>query len=81
LAGEQELAAEIGGSKRQIEQQVGRAVEHFCYPNGARGRSREAVEAVRAAGFRTAVTTESGLNHDAVDPFRLLRIGVEPGLR
>jgi peptidoglycan/xylan/chitin deacetylase (PgdA/CDA1 family) len=81
LAGEQELAAEIGGSKRQIEQQVGRAVEHFCYPNGAREDvDRETVEAVRAAGFRTAVTAESGLNHDAVDPFRLLRIGVEPGL-
>ena len=81
LAGERELAVEIGGSKRQIEQQVGRAVEHFCYPNGAREDvGREAVEAVRAAEFRTAVTTESGLNHVAGDPFRLLRIGVEPGL-
>lgn len=81
LAGERELAAEIGGSKRQIEQQLGRAVEHFCYPNGAREDiGREAVEAVRAAGFRTGVTTESGLNHVAGDPFRLLRIGVEPGL-
>ena len=81
LASERELRAEIAGSKQRIEQQVGRAVEHFCYPNGAREDvSPQVVEAVRAAGFRTAVTTESGLNHVAVDPLRLLRIGVEPGL-
>jgi peptidoglycan/xylan/chitin deacetylase (PgdA/CDA1 family) len=81
LAGDRQLAGEIGGSKRQIEQQVGRVVEHFCYPNGAREDvGREAVEAVRAAGFRTAVMTESGLNYIGGDPFRLLRIGVEPGL-
>lgn len=81
LAGERELAFEIEGSKRQIEQQVGRAVQHFCYPNGAREDvSNEVVDAVRTAGFQTAVTTESGLNQVAADPFRLLRIGVEPGL-
>ena len=81
LAGDRELAFEIEGSKRQIEQQVERAVDHFCYPNGTREDvSREVVEAVRAAGFRTAVTTESGLNHVGGDPLRLLRIGVEPGL-
>jgi peptidoglycan/xylan/chitin deacetylase (PgdA/CDA1 family) len=81
LDGERELRFEIEGSKRQIEQQVGRAVDHFCYPNGTREDvSREVVKAVQAAGFRTAVTTESGLNHVAEDPLRLLRIGVEPGL-
>jgi peptidoglycan/xylan/chitin deacetylase (PgdA/CDA1 family) len=72
LAGEGELAGEIageitheiGGSKRQIERQVGRPVEHFCYPNGSREDvGPEAVEAVQAAGFRTAVMTESGLNY------------------
>jgi peptidoglycan/xylan/chitin deacetylase (PgdA/CDA1 family) len=81
LAGDRELAGEIGGSKRQIEQRVGRPVEHFCYPNGARADvGPEAVDVVRAAEFRTAVTTESGLNHVGGDRFRLLRIGVEPGL-
>jgi peptidoglycan/xylan/chitin deacetylase (PgdA/CDA1 family) len=81
LDGERELTFEIEGSKRQIEQQVGRAVDHFCYPNGTREDvSREVVKAVQVAGFRTAVTTESGLNHVAGDPLRLLRIGVEPGL-
>jgi len=81
LDGEPELAFEIEGSKRQVERQVGRAVDHFCYPNGAREDvGPDVVQAVRAAGFRTAVTTESGLNHVAEDPLRLLRIGVEPGL-
>ena len=79
LAGERELAIEISGAKRQIEQQIGLAAEHFCYPNGAwEDVGSRAVEAVRAAGFRTAVTAESGLNHAAADPFQLLRIGVEP---
>jgi peptidoglycan/xylan/chitin deacetylase (PgdA/CDA1 family) len=85
LAGEGEIAGEIAseieGSKRQIERQVGREVEHFCYPNGSsEDVGREAVEAVRAAGFRTAVMTESGLNYVGADRFRLLRIGMEPGL-
>jgi len=80
LDGERELAFEIEGSKRQIEKQLGRAVDHFCYPNGAREDvGPEVVKAVRAAGFRTAVTTESGLNYGGEDPFRLLRIGVETG--
>jgi peptidoglycan/xylan/chitin deacetylase (PgdA/CDA1 family) len=81
LDGDGELAFEIEGSKRQIERQVGRAVDHFCYPNGAcEDVGPDVVQAVRASGFRTAVTTESGLNHVAQDPLRLLRIGVEPGL-
>lgn len=79
--GAQELADEIAGSKRQIEQQLGRPVEHFCYPNGSNEDfGADAVEAVRAANYRTAVTTESGLNYPGANRFELLRIGVEPGL-
>jgi len=81
LAGESEITDEIAGSKRRIEEQIGQPVEHFCYPNGSSEDVKLiAYEAVRAAGFRTAVTTESGLNHVGMDRFRLLRIGVEPGL-
>jgi peptidoglycan/xylan/chitin deacetylase (PgdA/CDA1 family) len=75
-----ELAAEIAGSKRRIEEVLGWPVRHFCYPNGStRDISTEAVEAVRQAGFETAVTTESGLNAVGGDPFLLRRIGVDPG--
>jgi len=79
LTEEQELATEIEGSKRQIELRIGKAVEHFCYPNGGpEDVGREAVKAVRAAGFRTAVTAQSGLNRIDQDPFRLRRVAVEP---
>jgi len=75
-----ELTAEIAGSKRRIEEVLGSPVRHFCYPNGSkRDISPEAVEAVRQAGFDTAVTTESGLNAVGGDPFLLRRIGVDPG--
>jgi peptidoglycan/xylan/chitin deacetylase (PgdA/CDA1 family) len=81
LASAQQLADEIAGSKRRIEDQLDRAVDHFCYPNGSTADfSAEAVAAVEAAQYRTSVTTESGLNYTAADRFRLLRIGVEPGL-
>jgi peptidoglycan/xylan/chitin deacetylase (PgdA/CDA1 family) len=81
LASAQDLADEIGGSKRRIEEQLGRAVDHFCYPNGSiEDFNPAAVAAVEAAKYRTSVTTEPGLNYPAADRFRLLRIGVEPGL-
>ena len=76
-----DLAEEIAGSKRRIEQQLDRTVNHFCYPNGSNEDFTDAaVQAVRGAGFRTSVTTEKGLIHSGVDPLRLPRIGVQPEL-
>ena len=81
ISSERELAAEIDGSKRRIEEELGRPVTHFCYPNGSeRDIGAAAIEAVRAAGFRTAVTTETGLVRETGDLLRLPRIGVEPSL-
>jgi len=77
----EELADEIGGSKFRIEQELGRPVDHFCYPNGSNEDfGEDAVAAVRAAAYRTAVTTVKGLNYEGANGFRLARIGVEPGL-
>ena len=82
VSSERELTAEIEGSKRRIEEELDRPVEHFCYPNGSdRDIGAAAIEAVRAAGFRTGVTTETGLVSTADDRLRLRRIGVEPGLQ
>lgn len=73
------LREEIAGSKARIEAELGAPVAHFCYPNG---RSVDigaaAVEAVREAGFRTAVTAEPGLNHAGAERFLLRRIGADP---
>jgi peptidoglycan/xylan/chitin deacetylase (PgdA/CDA1 family) len=74
-----QLEDEVKGSKIHIEKELGSAVNHFCYPNGtARDISEDAVAAVKNAGFRTAVTTEPGLNGKGEDPLRLSRQGVGP---
>ena len=81
VASEAELRAEIGGSKARLEEELGRAVEHFCYPNGSvTDFTAEAVEVVRAWGFRTATTTTLGTVSEGDDALRLRRIGVEPAL-
>jgi peptidoglycan/xylan/chitin deacetylase (PgdA/CDA1 family) len=75
------LRAEIGGSKRRLEEELGRTVEHFCYPNGSvTDFTDEAVEVVRACGCRTATTTTVGTVSPGDDALRLRRIGVEPAL-
>ncbi len=74
-----ELADEIAGSKQRIEEELGEPVRHFCYPNGTEPDiSKEAVDAVRAAGFETATTTQPGLNYPGEDLFRLRRVPVDP---
>lgn len=80
VSGEDELRAEIAGSKRRIEEELGRGVDHFCYPNGsAHDFTAQAVEVVRASGFRTATVTTVGTVAPGDDALRLRRIGVEPG--
>lgn len=79
LAGGDELREEIAGSKTRIEAELGEPVLHFCYPNGRMADiGPDALEAVRMAGFETAVTAEPGLNRPQDDPLLLRRIGVDP---
>ena len=81
ISDDREVHKEIEGSKKRIEEALDTAVLHFCYPNGrAADISAVAVSAVRAADFRTAVTTERGLNLKSSDRFLLRRIGLEPNL-
>jgi peptidoglycan/xylan/chitin deacetylase (PgdA/CDA1 family) len=50
------ITLEIAGSKRIIEQKLGRRVTSFCYPNGQRTDVDDrCIAAVRAAGFESAV--------------------------
>ncbi|MBK8267399.1 MAG: polysaccharide deacetylase family protein [Planctomycetes bacterium] len=65
------LAHEVAGSRRQIEELLGRSIRLFCYPNG--DTDDRVVEAVRSAGYTHAVTTESGANLVSQDRFRLRR--------
>jgi peptidoglycan/xylan/chitin deacetylase (PgdA/CDA1 family) len=51
---------EIAGSKRALEERLGREVTSFCYPAGLWGE-RDA-RLVREAGYRAGVTTDPGVN-------------------
>jgi peptidoglycan/xylan/chitin deacetylase (PgdA/CDA1 family) len=72
-----DLERELAASRGRIEEQLDRECPHLCYPNGRRDDiGPRAAAAARAAGYRTAVTTESGLVWPGADPFDLRRIGV-----
>jgi peptidoglycan/xylan/chitin deacetylase (PgdA/CDA1 family) len=63
---------EISASKKKLEDLFGRAVEHFCYPYGDWNPAVR--DLVIAAGYRTACTTNAGVNSTADSPFELKRI-------
>jgi len=62
---------EILGSKKRLEDELGREAEAFSYPHGAYDDEAEAV--VRDAGFLAAVTDVWGLNRAGDDPLRIRR--------
>ena len=69
-----EAHQEIAFARQELQSTVGCAVDHFCYPYGWFGP--EHVEMVRAAGYRTATTTQRGRVQVGSDPYRLRRIMV-----
>jgi peptidoglycan/xylan/chitin deacetylase (PgdA/CDA1 family) len=67
-------AAEIAGSRADLEAALGVPVRAFAYPYG---RLDEAtVEATRRAGFECACSARSGSNDPAVPAYRLRRVEV-----
>jgi peptidoglycan/xylan/chitin deacetylase (PgdA/CDA1 family) len=70
---------EIEDSKLRIQQELDQPVQHFCYPNGLNEDfDEETVALVKQAGFKTATTTERGLNFRGSQPFQLRRLGIDP---
>jgi peptidoglycan/xylan/chitin deacetylase (PgdA/CDA1 family) len=68
---------EIASSRDDLALQLRAAPAHFAYPNGGAADFGERdVAMVRAAGFRTAVTSIEGVNRRGVDPYRILRHNV-----
>jgi peptidoglycan/xylan/chitin deacetylase (PgdA/CDA1 family) len=63
---------EISASKRKLEDLFGRPVEHFCYPYGDWNPAVR--DLVAAAGYRTACTTEAGINTAETDVLGLKRL-------
>lgn len=66
------LAAELTGSRRRCEEELGRPCRSFAYPFGA--HDQRVVEAVRSAGFAIACTVPENLA--STDPLRYPRVGV-----
>lgn len=71
-----EARAEIAGSKRTLEDRLGRDVTTFCYPAGLFSE-RDRLLAIEA-GFTSAVSCEPGTNTPAADRFFLRRTQIEP---
>ena len=69
---EDRLRRELEESRRRLEEMLGHAVTLFCYPNG--GYNRIVRDGVGRAGYRLAVTSDSGLNDATHDPLTFRRI-------
>lgn len=66
--------AEIADSKKALEDELGRPVNHFCYPYGEYDPS--IADAVAKAGYATACTTRKGVLTRDTDPYQLPRLTV-----
>lgn len=69
-----EVERQLVVGKGELEDRLGRPIDHFAYPNG--WYSPSVVRAVEKAGYRSAVTTEDRANHLGVSPYRLRRRSV-----
>lgn len=77
-ASDEELRRELRDSRARLEEELGRAVDLFCYPNGSYDeRVRRETE---RAGYACAVTTRPGLNERRADPLALRRLPAEDDL-
>jgi peptidoglycan/xylan/chitin deacetylase (PgdA/CDA1 family) len=69
-----EAREQIAASRKKLEDLFGRTVQHFCYPYGD---WNEAVrDLVAEAGYKTACTTDAGINTPGSSPFSLKRFTV-----
>ena len=74
---DEDLRAELAGSRVALEELLGRAPRAFCYPNG--DHDQRTANAVAAAGYTSATTMEPGINEPAQDPLRLKRWFIHEG--
>jgi len=73
-----ELEWEILESKRILEKKLDSPVHHFAFPFGKRDECGDAASYVlMRGGYKSAVTTESGLNSVSTDPLRMRRFSID----
>ncbi|KEP70929.1 polysaccharide deacetylase [Thioclava dalianensis] len=68
---------ELRDSKARLEDGLGRAVPHVCYPYGSHGP--ETLKAAAQAGYETGVTCQRGAATPAFDPLALPRKAISQG--
>ncbi len=74
------LQHEIGGSKTMLEDLLGEQIRTFAYPHGGRNDFDErATDAVKEAGYRSAMTTLFGRHNAPSDRYEVRRIIIWPG--
>jgi peptidoglycan/xylan/chitin deacetylase (PgdA/CDA1 family) len=74
---DEESRWELAKSRTQIERQLGRRVNAFCFPNGKPADYfPRHLQQVREAGYSTAVMTHFGMSRPGADLYTLPRIGV-----
>jgi peptidoglycan/xylan/chitin deacetylase (PgdA/CDA1 family) len=69
----EQLLDEVVGSRRVLEEQLGRSAPLFCYPNG--DYSQQAYDLVRET-YDGAVVTEQGWHAPGADSHRLVRVSI-----
>lgn len=75
--GEDELKAELKGSRDAVERNLNRPCPYLCWP---RGRfSQAAVATAKEAGYTGLLTTQLGVVKKGEDPFTLKRIPIKEG--
>jgi len=72
--GDVELEREVKESKRILEEKLGQSVEGFAYPFGF--FNKRVITAVKAAGYKWAVTTSDSIWEGWGNPYRLRRINI-----
>jgi peptidoglycan/xylan/chitin deacetylase (PgdA/CDA1 family) len=68
------LSEELAGSRRELEDLLGRPVPFFAYPYGRYDAT--VLEVTREAGYRAAFSVQPGFNRPDVDRYRIRRLDV-----
>lgn len=68
------LDYEIGESKKQLEQQLGKKVNVFCYPFGR--FNHKIIASLKRHGYEMAVTVREGVASTKQSPFKMKRIRI-----
>lgn len=76
-----QLNDEIAGSKRELENIIGREVRCFAFPYGMpENMSTESFRVAKQAGYRAVCSAYGGYNFPGDDPFHIRRFHADPGM-